>query len=134
MQAPVRQLQTWELEGRGYRERSLFQPSLAVPRIERSYGGDCRYLQWFEAYIRRLSCPPYILPHRQLSFGTESYREISSKRTGQIQLLYGFGSWRWTVVSPFGNQETHRDTNRVDHLICSRQGHCGIGTTGSPPG
>src|SRR5882757_7117595 len=49
-------------------------------------------LQWSAAYILRLSWPPYILPHRQLSFATAAYREISSKRTTQIQLLYGFVS------------------------------------------
>src|SRR5258708_14893796 len=97
--------------------------------MEGSYGGDCRYLQWFDAYIRRLSCPPYILPHRQLSFGTEAYREISSKRTGQIQLLYGFGSWRRTVGTPLGNQQTHLDTNSSDHPSTRDQSRYGIIST-----
>ena len=97
-----------------------------------------RAIQHSQESLRTLSRrhginPKTVAKWRKLSFGTEAYREISSKRTGQIQLVYGFGSWRWTVVSPFGNQETHRDTNRVDHLICSRQVHCGIGTTCRPP-
>src|SRR5664280_606829 len=111
----------------------MLQPSRAVPHVERSFGGVCKYPQWSEAYIPRTFCTRCILPHRQPSFPTEQYREFSSKRTSQIQLLYGFGLWQWTVVSPSGNQEIHRDTNRVDHLICSRQEHCGIGTTCRPP-